>query len=62
MSREELFRMAVKLTECFVVNRDIGGRAVNPEDAVHDYVLRMYGVLERAWLEVGADTAGERGM
>ena len=55
MSREELFRMAVTTTNSFIINRDLGGRVANPEDAVHDYVLRLFDVLERAWLAVGVD-------
>lgn len=55
MTKEELFRMAVSMTEQFVANRDIGGRTYNPEDAVHDYIVNMHNAIRRAWIEVGTE-------
>lgn len=61
MTQEELFRMAVRMTEQFVANRDIGGPVSNPEDAVHDYIVRMHRSIQRAWLDLGAEE-DDRGM
>lgn len=58
MSKEELFGMAVRMTEQFVASRDIGGHIQNPEDAVCDYILRMHGAIQRAWLEVDLPESG----
>lgn len=55
MTKEELFRMSVNLTGQFIANNDIGGRVHNPEDQVHDYIVRIHSAVERAWLEIGAD-------
>lgn len=58
MSQEELFRMAVRMTEQFVANRDIGGPLKDPEDAVGDYIVRMHKAIQRSWLEVGGSDNG----